>query len=69
MKFRPPTGNGERNFVPQINCSAKFCFRKRNFVQNLAYPSEILSEIALSAEQNAMRNFARLYEISMIWEQ
>ena len=31
--------------------------------------SKFLSEILLSVEQNAMRNFARLNEISMKWDQ
>ena len=49
-------------------CCAKFRFSKGNFVRNFAYPNEILSEISFSVEQNAMQNFARLREISMIWE-
>ena len=38
-------------------------------MRNFAYPKETLSEISLFVEQNAMQNFPRLHEISMIWEQ
>ena len=55
----------------------KWCMKFRN--QNFAFPNEILcefcyankilSEISLSMARNAMQNFARFHEISIIWEQ
>ena len=39
------------------------------YAQLLRSPNKLLREISLSIEQNAMPNFARLNEISMIWEQ
>ena len=56
------------------NCSTQhiqfdFYSNKRNVAQNLAFPDEILSEISLSVERNAKRNFTGWHEISVIWEQ